>query len=166
MKRKTLVVFLFVAFALPLPATHPFYLSIAEIDYNSQNKTFEVSLKLFTDNLESGLEKAFPDKFQPGQPISATDKDQLVAAYLKDKFSVSVNGKPVEFTFLGQEVLPDVTWCYLEGKNISSVQKVRVKNLLLLEVFDSQKNIVHIDISGRKKSLLLQRGNTEEEVLF
>ncbi|MEZ4775940.1 MAG: DUF6702 family protein [Bacteroidia bacterium] len=151
----------FLLFFLLSAASHPFYLSVTEIDYNTDNQSLEVSIKLFTDNLNQALIK------QGNSPETAGETTDIqVQNYLKEKLVVTVNGKPVEFEFLGKEVLPDVTWCYLEGKNIPAIKNIKVKNLMLLEVFDSQKNIVHLDIAGRKKSLLLQRGKVEEELAF
>lgn len=150
----------YLLFFLLSAVSHPFYLSVTEIDYNTDNQSLEVSIKLFTDNLNQAV------KQQKSNLHASEDADVELQRYLKEKLSVVVNGKPVEFEFLGKEEMPDVTWCYLEGKNIPAIKTIKVKNLMLLEVFDSQKNIVHLDIAGRKKSLLLQRGKVEEEAAF
>ncbi|MDX2247005.1 MAG: DUF6702 family protein [Bacteroidia bacterium] len=166
MKYKLMGAIGFVTFFLLSAVSHPFYLSITEMDYNAQNQSLEVSIKLFTDNLEAALISQKTPNSGSLAAIESPDIDKKIEQYLSEKFLVIANGKPVVFTFRGKEVMPDVTWCYLEGKNISAIKTLKVKNLLLLEVYDSQKNIVHLDVNGNKKSLLLQRGKVEEEVQF
>ena len=145
---------------------HPFYMSIAEMAFNSDNHSLEVSIKLFTDNIEDVLEDQYNADIHLGFENEHTHADSLLSSYLKEKISVRVNGESLVFNYLGKEVRPDVTWVYIEATGISGIREMVVKNQLLLEKFSTQKNIVHLSVNGTKKSLLLQRGRVEEKVTF
>ncbi len=36
---------------------HPFYVSVCQVDFNPENRTFEISIKISTDDFERALEE-------------------------------------------------------------------------------------------------------------
>ena len=70
---------------------------------------------------------------------------------------------------LGKEISKDLAgvWCYLEIPNIEAIKQLKIQNQLLLEVFDDQKNIVHIrGPKGKKGGLIFGRGKGIQTVDF
>lgn len=143
---------------------HEFYVSVCEIDYNEENKSLEIALKLFTDDLEKAIEK----QGVVGYKLDDTEKsDEYLFKYLKNGFQLTVNGKKIEYTFIGKEVLLDnVTWCYMEAKGIAEVKSVEVMNALLTELFDDQKNMVHVKVGDKTKSLILRKSANKDVLNF
>ena len=41
---------------------HPFYVSVIEIDHNAKDATAEISVRVFTDDLEKTLQKIVPQR--------------------------------------------------------------------------------------------------------
>jgi hypothetical protein len=147
----SIIIFLFSA--------HEFHLSLTEIRHNSETRSLEVSIKLFTDDLLLALEQAGAPKMELGTENEPPEANELIESYLKAHFKLMVNGKPTEFTYLGKEAELDATWCFVEVKDVKKVQAIEVQNTLLLEAFDDQTNMINLNINGRKKSGLARKGS-------
>ena len=140
-------------------SAHEFHLSLTEIRHNSESRSIEVSIKLFTDDLLVALEQAGAPKMELGTENEPPEANELIESYLKAHFKLMVNGKPTEFTYLGKEAELDATWCFVEVKDVKKVQNIEVQNTLLLEAFDDQTNMINLNINGRKKSGLARKGS-------
>ena len=131
---------------------HPFYLSVCEINYHVEEQTLKLAIRIFSDNLE--------------EAVNEVNTDKAIAQYLAEKLKIEVNEKKATFSYLGKEVKNDVTWSYLEVKNVKEVKSLTITNTVLFELYNSQKNIVHIKIGEKKKSLLLEKGEEKGEAQF
>ena len=140
-------------------SAHEFHLSLTEIRHNSESRSIEVSIKLFTDDLLVALEQAGAPKMELGTENEPPEANELIESYLKAHFKLMVNGKPTKFTYLGKEAELDATWCFVEVKDVKKVQTIEVQNTLLLEAFDDQTNMINLNINGRKKSGLARKGS-------
>jgi len=69
----------------------------------------------------------------------------------------------VAYNFLGKRYDNDVVICYLEIPNVdlSEVKQMSVQNEVLTDLFDEQKNVVHVKWKGNKKSFVLIRENNK-----
>jgi hypothetical protein len=151
---------------LVLFSAHEFHLSLTEISHNTENKTLEISIKLFTDDLLVALEQAGAPKMELGTENEPPEANEYIESYLKRHFKLNVNGKPTDFTYLGKEGELDATWCYVEVKEVKKVQSLEIENTFMLEAFEDQTNMVNLSINGRKKSGLARKGNTRLKFEF
>jgi len=80
---------------------------------------------------------------------------------------ISVNVEQVDYTFIGKEMSEDMVavWCYLEIENVENIRELHVKNSILLEAFDDQKNIISITGPNKKKGYLLFNNAKNEETI-
>jgi len=145
---------------------HEFHLSLTEIKHNSDNKSLEIAIKLFTDDLTVALQQAGAPKMELGTEAEPPQANEYIESYLKTHFKLTVNGKQTEFIYLGKEAELDATWCFVEVKDIRKVQFIQIENSFMLEAFDDQTNMVNLDINGRKKSGLARKGNTNLKFEF
>lgn len=158
---------LVIGFFLLTGFAHKFYVSIMEVTHNTENASLEIAVKLFTDDLEAALEAGTTTKLWVGDPDrEAPETDSLLARYFEQRLTIEVNGKTQKASMLGKELEADVTWCYLEINNIPTIDKLNISNHLLTEISDEQKNIVHVYVGDKEKSLLLRRGKMSGEVTF
>lgn len=154
MKTTLIAFFLLTAFA------HDFHLSLSEINYNEQNKSLEISIKLFTDDLMLGLEQSGAPKMEVGTENEPPRANEYIENYLKTHLKIKVNGKPAAYTYLGKEAEAEATWCFVEVPKVRKVKTMEVENTFLLQTFDDQINMVNLNINGRKASGLSRRGKT------
>jgi hypothetical protein len=148
MKHKILLYILLVL--LPtLAFAHKFYVSIAEIDRKPES--LQISIKLFTDDLELGLGKFYKEDLK----IEAAIVDSLLEDYLSQRLKISVGDSLLTQTFIGKEVVYDVTWVYVELPYALPIKSLDVENLILLEYNEEQSNITNVkDQKGMVESYM------------
>ena len=101
-----------------------------------------------------------------GESREIPQSNQYITEYLTDNLSISVNGNPLEFSFIGKELEDDALWCYMEIKNVNELHSVKVKDTILTEVFDTQNNIVQVTLKGKTKNLLLRKNKISGSLTF
>lgn len=144
---------------------HPYYISIYQLTYSEEAHSLQITARIFTDDLEHVLEAQGVEKLNLGTEDENPKSDHYIETYLKQNFSVQINGTPVVYHYLGKETeLDGVTWCYLEADDVERPQSMVVTNRALLELHDTQTNMIHIKVGTQKKSLLLRKGNPSGQV--
>jgi hypothetical protein len=145
---------------------HPLYVSVTEINHNATEKSLEISIKTFPDDLEQILEKN--NKVQL-DILSAKDKarfDQYIPAYISKNLSLTVDGKQLSLSYVGFEVEKEAAFCYFEVKNVSSIKKLDVQNSILYDFNDTEMNIVHAIVNGNRKSSKVNYPQKDVEFSF
>lgn len=141
--------------------SHEFYLSVMHIDYSEKDDALQITARVFIDDLERAIEERYGERTQLATESESVNANALVEKYLRARFGLEIDGRPTEIDYLGKEYDTDMAVCYLEVPKVglTKVKTVRVRNEILTDVFDDQKNIVHFKINGKKKSFLLVKEN-------
>jgi len=152
---------LMVAQARPI---HAFHTSIAQVNYDAKNKVLEVSIRVFTDDLETALSKENNRKVK----LDGTGQhDRLIESYLKKQFGfINQQGERQGMNFIGKEFEVDATWLYLEIPCHESPNGLMLQNSLLMEAFDDQVNMVNLTYLSTKKTYLFKAENTSQPVVL
>lgn len=148
------VVVLFSSFTI-----HKFYVSVTQIDYALDKKQLQIKMRIFVDDLNTALEQEHKRNFYLAAQKPSTEDIALMKAYLKEHFSVKVNQKNKEVQFFDTEMEDDILICYLVCNEVSKISTLEIKNSLFMEVFSEQQNIIHSNILGTKRSVLLTENN-------
>ncbi|HSB91600.1 MAG TPA: DUF6702 family protein [Flavitalea sp.] len=133
-------------------AIHPFYISVTEINHNAAEKSLEISCKIFTEDLENVLNKTANPKIELSNPKSKEQANRLIGQYLHAHLQLRVNGQPVTMELLGFEEEREATWTYLQVNNVTNVKKIEIVDSILYDSFAEQINLVHVTVSGNRKS--------------
>ncbi|MCF4102408.1 hypothetical protein L1I30_12085 [Gillisia sp. M10.2A] len=145
---------------------HKFYISVTEVEYNQKNKSLQIISRVFIDDLEKLLQKRYDKSLM----LSSKDEKEAVTTYLKkyldQKLQIEVNGVPVAVKYIGKEYEDDMALIYLEVTDVSELKSIKVKNAILTDMFEEQKNLVHIEYRGETKSMILTSGRLEEVLNF
>jgi hypothetical protein len=134
-------------------STHAFHTSITEMRYNSKQKSFEISLRVFTDDLEKTLSLNNQNK---KFVIENTDKNDLfIEQYVRKHFVITTpkNQRSI-YQYVGKEKEGDATWIYLEMPVNEPIKGSKIQNSVLMDSFEDQTNIVNIFVNNEKKSYL------------
>lgn len=149
-----------------LKAAHPFYVSVCRIDHNPETRALEMSFRIFTDDLEQTLEALGTGSLRLGTGREAEKADLYIGRYLVRHVVFEINGKRMDADFLGKEVEEEATWCYVEITGVPELKSIAVTNTLLLETFEDQVNLVHVNAHGQKKSMLFSRLQEKDTLTF
>jgi len=135
---------------------HDFHTSLAEMDYNESSASFEISVRVFTDDLAKAL------KNNSVQSEKASTHDSKIEAYCSSNFRASYQGKILPSKYLGSQVENDITWIYLEIPSTIKDPQIDLKYSILTELYDDQANILNYKYKNFKKTYLYGRSETEQ----
>lgn len=160
--------------AVPLPENqekelHDIHLSKCAIEYKEKEKTLDIQWHIWLDDLALGLQQFGVGDLQLLTGNEVVSADEKLLKYLQTKMSLSINGRPVQFSWKKKEASEDLlaVWVHLEVKNVTSLNSIKVQNCILMEIYNDQQNIVHIKMQdGRQGYLIFEEEEQEEEILF
>ncbi len=146
--------------------SHPFYVSVTEIQYNAKDKTLEVSCKIFADDMEEVLKKNYAKSVDLGNEKQVVQNNALIQDYITKNLAVFANGRGAKLQFVGYERDKESVYCYFEIANIAELKKIDVTNSLLQDLNDQQINIMHVVVNGNRKSYKLDYPKKEASFVF
>lgn len=162
--RKTFLVIFAASFLLSsFTVLHKFYVSVTNINYVEKDQAFQITSRVFIDDLEELLEERYDVDGHLGTDKETAIADEYIEKYLNTKLLLYLNDEKVNYTFLGKKYDNDVVICYLEVENVvlEDIKTIAVQNEILTDLFDEQKNLVHIKYKGKKKSFVLIKSDTK-----
>ena len=143
---------------------HPIHISVCELQYSSENKSFQFSQRIFVDDLEQAINKLNDSKIDLTK-LSEQSRDSYLRKYLENKIELSIGNLKVKLNYLGSEVEEGVCWIYLESQRIENeFSKFSLKNIPLFELFDDQSTILQVENNGEIRSYRLTVEKQQEEI--
>lgn len=134
-----------------------------EAAYNSTNKNFEVSIKFIGHDLEKVLTESTVPPLYLGTEKELANADEYLMKYIEKKIHFVVDGKSLNFKFIGKEINnDDFIYCFLESEKVDNPTKITIKNTLLTELFPEQKNAVYLTIGGKQLNYSLDKNKVSE----
>ena len=152
--------------ALPM---HEFHISKCQIDYNLEEKALQMTMHIFIDDLEEALRKEGIDKLFLCSDKEKKQADRHLYQYLQKYFLITVNEEAASYEYVGKEPSEDLlgVWVYLEITDVQDIQQLTVKNRVLLDLFDDQKNITSVTVPpGKQNYFILEKGKSEESISY
>ncbi len=148
---------------------HAFHISKTDMVFNPKEKSVQITMHIFIDDLEQGLEKQGQKSLFVGTDKEKKEANTYICQYLFSHLSIKVNNKDVIYEILGKETTNDrqALYIYMEIKNVKELRNIFVENKVLTEVFTDQKNIVQINIPSKKQGyFLLDKNKTSDTAQF
>jgi hypothetical protein len=145
---------------------HPFYLSMTELAYNETQQSLEISVRIFSDDLERALRKQCNCNVDllniENQSVNTVHLQQYINSHLQ----IKSQGKLVKLEWVGFEHEQESTWIYLEAKHIAKGNKLLIYNDLLYEILDAQVNLVRFKTKEIDRTWQLVKPNTNVEIFW
>ena len=138
-----------------LSLVHPFFISVIEINHNAKDATVEMSVRVFTNDMEKTLQKYTTAKLDILNPPDNAFLEKQMGSYLTQKIKLKINGKPLSLNYMGYEIQKESVWCYLEIPKVADVKKIEIDCTLLYDFENTQSNIIHVKVKGVDKSYKL-----------
>lgn len=161
MKLNSILLILIIGF-LSIGATiHDHHVGTTEIKYSESSETYQITLKLFTDDLENAVLKDSGEIIKLGIDEENSNSDLQIFSYLDKHFSIKFpEGETVNLTKIGRETELDITWVYYESQKTKPMSALTVNNSIFMELHPDQTHIVNIEQNGATKSTLLHISKT------
>lgn len=145
---------------------HEFYLSVTEITYKKETQSLQVITRIFADDFEEVLRTRFDDEIRLIPDGEKGPVSEMTKKYLDQKLRIRVGEEPLQLNYLGKEYDADQVVLYIEIEDVPHFNEIEVTNAILTDLFDDQKNVVHVQVDGVTKSMLLQKDNDSESLIF
>ncbi|WP_163398241.1 DUF6702 family protein [Flavobacterium fluviatile] len=148
-------------------AFHKFYVGIFQVNYAAEKKMIQITSRIFVDDLNNGIEKKYHKKtFIGTEKETRTDID-LLKKYLSENFSIKINGKPKNITFLSKELeAGDVLVCYSRITTVEKFKTLEITNTILTDWNAEQQNITHISAYDTKRTVLFTESSSKEVLKY
>ncbi len=147
----------FSAFTPKPPAAHDFHTSLTEMNFNSKTQSLEMTVRVFTDDLELALTTINNGKAVKIKPEDYST-DALTLKYLRKHLAfVSPSKEVITYDFIGKEVELDATWLYVEVPAATNLQGYSIFNSIMTELFDDQTNLLNLIYPNKKKSFVFDK---------
>lgn len=136
-------------------SAHKFYVSITKIEYVKEKNSIQIITKIFTDDMEKALRQRYDRSISLDTKKETEAADEDLKNYILQKIKLKVNGKQVQFNYIGKEYDTDMVVAYMEVKDINELKTIEIENKVLMEVFPEQQNIIHLKTAKNRRSLIL-----------
>jgi len=138
-------------------AAHKFHTSFTEADCNAAERSLQITLRTFPDDLENILGR------RSGKAVSLDRKKEaepLLIAYLQETFQLkNAKGETVKLSWVGMDAGVDSAWLYFEAQLPEGCVGATLRNQFMFDLFDDQINLVNVKQDGRKHSLTFKNGD-------
>jgi hypothetical protein len=142
--------------------THKFYISKSIIEFNPRSQQFEITCKLFTDDLELAVEQANGKAMRLGTTEELPESGAWIEVYMKQHFRFAIDGIDMEWRWVGKEVENDLTYCYMELYRNPDFAALTLTNDLLVSQFPEQQNIVDLTMMGSTQTLVFYKDRMQQ----
>lgn len=147
--------FLVVLFVLSSAFTlHKFYVGVFQVDYFKEKKAVQITARLFIDDLEKALYKKYNKHFYVTTKDEIPEANTYIYSYLEDKLQIKINNKVQKIQFVTKEQEDNVIICYLKINFKDQIKDLEITNNVLIDIFNEQQNLLHLNINGNKKTIL------------
>ena len=162
---KTLGILLCLLFATAAHA-HVFYVSIVRVKWNVDETRLDISVRIFTDDLEEAIVAEGGPRLRLWTDQAHADRDRHVAGYLASRLSFRINGVERQLAYTGMEDALDATACLVQITGVDRVETIEVENRILIDMFDTQANVMRFEIDGERKYVNLSKKTVTGTVRF
>jgi len=150
------IVFLFlVCSCLSFKGTHKFYLSVTDAAYVEKSSSVQIITRLFVDDFQKLLQTRYDKNVQLLRGQDLAKNNAYIQQYFNKKLKINIQNKDFKLNFIGKRYEDDLIICYFEIEGVKNFSSVEITNLLLTDLFEEQKNLVHFEKGGETESLML-----------
>jgi len=145
---------------------HKFYVSVTNLEYREDLKSIQIITKVFADDFEDILKLRYAEEVILSPESESNHADELIDRYIQAKFKIELDGVKQELNYLGKKYKHDQIHLFIEIADVEQFKKAQVSNLLLTDMFDDQKNLIHFKKDGKTKSAVNLKSDAKALLKF
>jgi hypothetical protein len=165
MKFKKVYLILFIIPLLSFSA-HKYYLSLTQIEFIEENKSVQIIINIFLDDIEKSLNDEYELDFNLSTKKEIKDVDSYFKFYLKQHLLMRINKAEQTIKYIGHEYEDDLVYFYLEIENVKSIKTLEISNKILINDFAKQQNLIKYKKGKENKSVLLTKEKHQTVLKF
>ena len=147
---------------------HNYYVSVSHINFAADEATLQISVKVFTDDLEAAVLDYSGVQLHLIDELPHAKADSLIFNYIMHCNSYYLNDRlePETVQYIGYELDSEALWCYLQIDSVVALKSIKVQSKLLLDVFESQSNLIFVKAFDSEKGMHLYGDKKQETIRF
>ncbi len=145
---------------------HKYYISVSNATYSKEARSVQMITRFFIDDLEDVINARISNPIKLGDKSTIQDVYPYLKDYLDKKLEVKINGENAIPNFLGAEYESDQMVLYIEIPADRMPKEITMKFNAFIELFEEQKNLVHLKINGTRKTMLFDKNKSTDSVKF
>lgn len=136
------------------------------MEYKPEQKSLQIISRVFVDDFEDVLSKRFATPLVLLPDEETENADDWIVRYLNQKLNFSINGEALELNYIGKRYDDDRIYLYIEIDNVPAFDSISVENLILTDLYEEQKNLVHLKNKNQIKSKVLTKAKSSHTFTY
>lgn len=139
-------------------ADHAIYIGVVQVEHRQGEKTAQIKVKVFEDDLRDAVRAAFPDEYRPG-PIAdfCTTHRVQIERYFRQHLQCRINNKPAGLQFISGRLEQDVYLLQFSFSCPEQWESSSIQADFFMELFPTQSNVLHLQHRQEKRFTRLTR---------
>ena len=160
---KNKIVLFFVVLFLCSFNFHKYYVSTGLYEYRNDLESLQITIRVFEDDFTNIIKSKYQIDLGLIDINSKISKNKIYE-YLNKNLDIEINKKKIDFIYLGIEKKNEMFILYAEIEDLKSLNSIQIKNTILFDSFEDQKNIIHFISGSKRKSYILNK--KKNNILF
>ena len=140
---------------------HPLHVSLSNIDYDKDKQTIDIAIKMFDDDIRPAIYKKYNISLPTNNEVEFVNIDSLFNEYISDNFIVWFdNSKRQKLNYVKKEKKTDAIWFYFTVEVNDKMESITIKNTLLNDLYDDQKNLIMYKSGSNEKANIFDKNKT------
>lgn len=145
---------------------HPFYVSMTEISLSEKHQAMEISMRIFSNDLEKELTHAQQIKTDLLNEKCYDENLEKIKKYVGKFFQVKGDKKTIDLYLVGFENKEESTWIYLEAKMKNRPREIEINSTLLYQTQKKQVNLFRLKTSTTDQTKKLEFPDSQIQFLL
>jgi hypothetical protein len=127
-------------------SAHPMHISFTSVEFNDEKKTVTVSHKFYTNDFSLLFYHVYERIIEPQQDTLFTKAEiDLISQYMRERFMLLTDNDTIALEFIAKEQDGEFIWLSYRGDLLNTgIKSLVIDNLLMLDLFEDQTNLVII----------------------
>lgn len=167
MKWPILSSFLFYILSAPgsLGNDHAIYISVIEINHDLEAKEASIQFKIFKDDLNDAVRNQYQEHHDIDS-VQSVHYQMGISNYLIEHFILFINRNKVSFHSFTFNLEEDAVFVQARFKAQADWKQITIQSDLLLELFPTQQNIIHLKNGKENRFAKLSRKQQQIDFVF
>lgn len=145
---------------------HKYYVSTSLYEFKEDKASLQVTIKIFKDDFINAIKTNNGIDLYMKDDLNSEEIKFKINSYLLSNLTIFLDNKKYELFYLGLKKDTEMITCFLEIENLPDFKKIKLKNTILFDLFENQKNIIHLKKGNKKRSFILGKDSPNSVLEF
>jgi len=122
---------------------HPIHVSMTNIEYNSTNNSYNIIIKVFTDDFEKNIYNLYKVNLNTNKENEYNNYNKIVSNYVNKYFIIKFDNKRHKLNFVSKKSNFEATWLSFKLSDVEkTVKNTEIINNIMNQFYRDQTNLL------------------------